>query len=55
MSGSRGALEPRAAVFGGLLKRFRRAAGLTQEELAARAGYSAVYVSMLERGRRPPH
>ena len=54
MSGSRGALEPRAAVFGGLLKRFRRAAGLTQEELAARAGYSAVYVSMLERGRRLP-
>jgi len=42
------------AIFGALLKRFRRAAGLTQEALAARAGYSAVYVSMLERGRRLP-
>jgi len=42
------------AVFGALLKRFRRAAGLTQQALAARAGYSAVYVSMLERGRRLP-
>jgi len=42
------------AVFGALLKRFRRAAGLTQEALAARAGYSAVYVSMLERGQRLP-
>ncbi len=41
-------------VFRALLKRFRRAAGLTQEELAARAGYSAVYISMLERGRRLP-
>jgi len=41
-------------VFSVLLKRFRRAAGLTQGELAARASYSAVYVSMLERGRRLP-
>ncbi len=45
----------RYAVFGAPLKRFRRAAGLTQEDLAARAGYSAVYVSMLERGQRLPH
>ena len=43
------------AIFGVQLKRFRRAAGLTQEELAARAGYSAVYVSMIERGQRIPH
>lgn len=40
--------------FGALLKRYRRAAGLTQEALAERAGYSAVYVGMLERGRRRP-
>ncbi len=43
------------AVFGAPLDRRRRTAGLTQEALAGRAGYSAVYVSMLERGRRPPH
>ncbi len=41
-------------IFSVLLKRFRRTAGLTQEALAARAGYSAVYVSMLERGQRQP-
>ncbi len=44
----------RPAVFGTLLKRFRHAAGLTQEALAGRGGYSPVYVSMLERGRRQP-
>ncbi len=37
-----------------LLKRYRRAAGLTQEALAARAGYSVVYIGMLERGQRAP-
>jgi predicted ATPase len=37
-----------------LLKRLRRAAHLTQEELAERAGFSAVYISMLERGARQP-
>jgi predicted ATPase/DNA-binding XRE family transcriptional regulator len=36
------------------LRRLRRAAHLTQEELAARAGYSPDYVSMLERGLRSP-
>lgn len=40
--------------FGILLKRYRRAAHLTQEELAERAGYSSHYVSMLERGVRFP-
>ncbi len=40
--------------FGALLKRYRRAAHLTQEALAERAGYSSHYVSMLERGVRPP-
>jgi tetratricopeptide (TPR) repeat protein/transcriptional regulator with XRE-family HTH domain len=39
---------------GALLKRYRRAAGLTQEVLAERAGYSAVYIGMLERGERTP-
>ncbi len=40
--------------FAALLKRHRRAAGLTQEQLAERAGYSVNYISLLERGRRLP-
>lgn len=46
------------AVFGGLLRRLRESAGLTQEELAGRADLSSKAVSLLERGerRRPyPH
>jgi predicted ATPase/transcriptional regulator with XRE-family HTH domain len=38
--------------FGELLRRRRRAAGLTQEELAARAGLSARGIADLERGAR---
>jgi predicted ATPase/transcriptional regulator with XRE-family HTH domain len=38
--------------FGPLLRRYRIAAGLTQEELAARAGLSARAISDLERGRK---
>jgi class 3 adenylate cyclase len=41
-------------TFGALLKRHRRVAGLTQEALAERSGYSVSYVSMLERGERAP-
>ncbi|HET7013377.1 MAG TPA: AAA family ATPase [Streptosporangiaceae bacterium] len=37
---------------GDLLRRYRSAAGLTQEELAARAGYSANYIGKLERDQR---
>jgi predicted ATPase/DNA-binding XRE family transcriptional regulator len=40
--------------FGMLLKRYRRAANLTQEMLAERAGYSTTYLSKLERGERQP-
>src|SRR6478672_13464061 len=36
--------------FGSLLKRYRRAAGLTHERLAERAGLSARAISDLERG-----
>jgi transcriptional regulator with XRE-family HTH domain len=36
--------------FGELLRDHRRAAGLTQEELAERAGLSARSISELERG-----
>ena len=41
-----------SASFGDLLKRFRLAAGLSQEELAERAGLSPRGVSDLERGAR---
>jgi tetratricopeptide (TPR) repeat protein len=40
--------------FGQLLKRYRRAAELTQEALAEQAGYSAIYLRKLERGERFP-
>jgi transcriptional regulator with XRE-family HTH domain/tetratricopeptide (TPR) repeat protein len=49
----RGPQAADTALSGGqVLRRYRSAAGLTQEELAARAGYSADYVSKLERGQR---
>jgi transcriptional regulator with XRE-family HTH domain len=42
-------------AFADLLRRFRRVAGLTQEELAEHAGLSREAISALERGvrRRP--
>jgi DNA-binding XRE family transcriptional regulator len=40
------------APFGERLMRLREAAGLTQEELASRAGLTAKAVSALERGER---
>ncbi|HLG64134.1 MAG TPA: helix-turn-helix domain-containing protein [Ktedonosporobacter sp.] len=40
--------------FGTLLKRFRNAAGLTQGELAEKAGYSEGYISKFESGKRAP-
>src|SRR5438093_7435566 len=44
------------AAFGALLRQYRRAAGLTQEALAERAGVTAQAISALERGiRRRPH
>jgi predicted ATPase/transcriptional regulator with XRE-family HTH domain len=41
-----------AASFGSCLRRLREAAGLTQEELASKAGLSARAISVLERGER---
>jgi len=41
--------------FGSLLKRYRAAAHLTQEELAERAGLSARALSYLEQGARTPY
>lgn len=42
--------EEPPANFGDALRDYRRAAGLTQEELAARARLSAKAISALERG-----
>ncbi len=40
--------------FAARLKHERRLCGVSQEELAARAGYTSAYISMLERGERTP-
>jgi DNA-binding XRE family transcriptional regulator len=40
------------APFGAVLLRLRAAAGLTQEQLAARAGFSTAAISALESGKR---
>lgn len=42
------------ALVGSNFARLRRKAGLTQEEVAARSGFSQQYISGLERGRRNP-
>lgn len=39
-------------VFARNVKRLRTAAGLSQEELAARAGLHRTYISSVERGQR---
>ncbi|MCO6693735.1 MULTISPECIES: helix-turn-helix domain-containing protein [Streptomyces] len=41
-------------TFGAVLKALREAGGLTQEECAARVGYSAAYVAKIEQGKRFP-
>ncbi|WP_205687584.1 helix-turn-helix transcriptional regulator, partial [Cellulomonas endophytica] len=43
---------PAAETFAAALRRLREAAGLTQEELAERAGLTAHGVGALERGTR---
>ncbi len=52
MSAERGS-QP-ATAFGPLLRRYCAAAGLTQEELAARARLSVRAISDLERGLKRP-
>jgi transcriptional regulator with XRE-family HTH domain len=41
-------------VFADELRELRQKAGITQEEVAARAGVSREYVSMLEAGKNMP-
>ncbi len=49
---SRNTVFGQAVSFGARLRRLREAAGLTQEELADRAGLSRKAISLLERGER---
>ena len=41
-------------VFGEQLRQIRKAEGITQEELAFRAGLDRTYISLLERGIKGP-
>jgi transcriptional regulator with XRE-family HTH domain len=43
-----------ALAFGTVLRDARKAAGLSQEELALEAGLERVFISLLERGQRSP-
>ena len=45
----------RTRQLGPILRAYRTAAGLTQEQLAVRLGYDKTYVSMIETGRRAVH
>ncbi|HET8607499.1 MAG TPA: helix-turn-helix transcriptional regulator [Gaiellaceae bacterium] len=44
--------SPIGAVFGVVLREKREAAGISQEQLADRAGLHRTYVSLIERGKR---
>jgi tetratricopeptide (TPR) repeat protein/transcriptional regulator with XRE-family HTH domain len=46
---------PAGSRFGGLLRRYRLARGLTQEELAGRSGLTPRTVANIERGRTRPY
>lgn len=41
-------------IFGTQLRELRKHAGITQEELAFRAGLARTYISLLERGIKSP-
>ena len=46
--------DRRNAVFETVLRSVRESRGLSQDELAARAGYHRTYVGQLERGEKSP-
>lgn len=47
-------MDGNARMFGALLRFYRERAGLTQEALGQRIGFSKSQVAMVERGARPP-
>ena len=47
-------METLPQKFGAVVRRRREAAGLSQEDLAHRAGLHRTYISLLERGLRAP-
>ena len=44
--------KPIASTFGAVLREKRQEAGISQEQLADRAGLHRTYVSLIERGKR---
>lgn len=46
--------RPEAVRFGAVVRRLREERGLTQDELAERAGVSGTYVGFVERGDNVP-
>jgi transcriptional regulator with XRE-family HTH domain len=46
--------QQRLIELGKAIRQVRLAAGLTQQQLGAKCGYDATYISMVERGRRNP-
>lgn len=47
-------LEPNNRRFGGLLERLRKHAGLSRADAAAKLGFSAEYLRLIEVGKRTP-
>jgi len=46
--------RPEAKKFGAVVRKLREARGLTQDQLAERAGVSATYIGFIERGDNVP-
>jgi transcriptional regulator with XRE-family HTH domain len=46
--------RPEAEKFGAIVRKLREERGLTQDQLAERAGVSATYIGFIERGDNVP-
>ena len=44
----------RKKLFGGVIRRRRQAAGLTQEQLSHRSGLTTAFISLVENGHKAP-